>query len=279
MRFYGDYHTHSRQSDGRQSIREIAAAAQQRGVKEVAVTDHGPDVAVIGVKNAATYRQIKDEVNSINASHDYEVMLFTGAEANIKGLEGELDIPEEIIAELDLLIVGLHPYTLPSSIDDGLKIWAQNSLRHLGRAQQEKAMNANTKATVEALYRNPAVDILSHPGLFFKVDMEEVARACIKNEVLFEINCGHEHPGISDIIIVEQLGVDFIVNSDAHFPDTVAQLSYGENIINRLGIEPARVANCWEGGKYNENTSDAQPTSANYYRFIRRRKNPGRKLP
>lgn len=279
MRFYGDYHTHSRHSDGRQSIREIATAAQKRGVREVAVTDHGPQVAVIGVKNAETYLQIKDEVKSINESHAYEVAIFTGAEANIKSLQGDLDIPPAIIAQLDLLIVGLHPYTLPGSIDDGLHIWVQNSLRHLGKSQQEKARNANTKATVEALYRNPAVDILSHPGLFFKIDMEEVAQACIKNEVLFEINCGHEHPVLSDIMIVDQLGTDFIVNSDAHFPDTVAQLAYGEKIIDRLGIDPDRVANCWDGGKYDDDTSDTQPTSANHYRFVRRRQNSNRKLP
>jgi putative hydrolase len=50
MRFYGDYHTHSRYSDGRQSVRDIAAAASKKGIREVAVTDHGPHVAVIGVK-------------------------------------------------------------------------------------------------------------------------------------------------------------------------------------------------------------------------------------
>jgi putative hydrolase len=278
MKFYGDYHTHSHHSDGHQSIREIAAAAQKRGVSEVAVTDHGPHAAVIGVKNAGTYMKIKNEVKSINESHEYEVILFTGAEANIKSLQGDLDVPQEIIEQLDLLIVGLHPYTLPTAIDDGLNIWVQNSLRHLGKSQREKARNANTKATVEALYRNPAVDILAHPGLFFKIDMEEVARACIKNEVLFEINCGHEHPEISDIIIVDKLGTDFIVDSDAHFPDSVARLDYGEMIIDRLGIEPARVANYRDGGNFDANKSYSRPTSAHYYRYVRRGQDPGHKL-
>lgn len=279
MKFYGDYHTHSHHSDGRQSIREIAAAAQKRGIREVAVTDHGPHAALIGVKNAGTYMKIKNEVESINESNEYDVVLFTGAEANIKSLQGDLDVPQEIIKQLDLLIVGLHPYTLPTAVDDGLNIWVQNSLRHLGKSQQQKAQNANTKATVEALYRNPEVDILSHPGLFFKVDMEEVARACIKNEVLFEINCGHEHPQLSDIMVVDKLGTDFIVDSDAHFPDSVAQLDYGEKIINRLGIEPTRVTNCRDGGNFDENKSYSRTTSAHHYRFVRRRQDPSRKLP
>jgi len=278
MKFYGDYHTHSRYSDGRQSITEIALAAEQRGLKEVAVTDHGPDVAVIGVKHERHYLQIKDEVKAINEAGQFAVEMFVGAEANIRDLEGSLDISYNIIKELDLLIAGLHPYTLPASIDDGIKIWLQNSLRHLGKAQQEKAKNANTKASCEALYRNPEVEILAHPGLFFEVEMEEIARACIKNEVLFEINCGHEHPVLSDIIKAERIGVDFIIDSDAHFPETVGELSYGEYIVNRLGIDSARVINGWDGGGNQYDRTDEQSACTNYYRFIRSRKNPDHKL-
>lgn len=279
MKFYGDYHTHSRHSDGRQSVRDIAAAAQKKGVKEVAVTDHGPHAAVIGVKNEETYLKIKEEVRAINTDHDFAVTVFVGAEANIKGLQGELDISGKIIAQLDLLIAGLHPYTKPSTVEDGLGIWVQNSLRHLGKGQQEKAKNNNTKAAVEALYRHPEIDILSHPGLFFTVDMEETARACIKNEVLFEINCGHEHPDLSDIMKVNKLGADFIVSSDAHFPDSVAQLAYGENIISRLGIEPDRVANYWDGGEDDDTTSQHRSTLAHHYRYVRRRQDTDYKLP
>lgn len=278
MKFYGDYHTHSRYSDGRQSLDEIALAAEKRGLKEVAVTDHGPLAAVIGVKNERSYLQIKDEVKAINDAGQYELEMFVGAEANIRDLEGGLDISYNMIKELDFLIAGLHPYTLPTSIDDGIKIWLQNSLRHLGKGQREKAKGANTKACCEALHRNPEVEILAHPGLFFEVEMEEIARACIKNDVLFEINCGHEHPDISDIMKVERIGVDFIIDSDAHFPETVGDLSYGEYIINRLDIDPARVINGWDGGGDEHDRPDKQFACTNYYRFIRGRKNPDHKL-
>ena len=278
MKFYGDYHTHSRYSDGRQSLDEIALAAEKRGLKEVAVTDHGPNAAVIGVKNERSYLQIKDEVKAINEAGQFEVAFLVGAEANIRDLEGSLDISYNIIKELDFLIAGMHPYTLPTSIDDGIKIWLQNSLRHLGKGQQEKAKNANTKASCEALHRNPEVEILAHPGLFFEVEMEEIARACIKNDVLFEINCGHEHPDLSDIMKVEQIGVNFIIDSDAHFPETVGELSYGEYVINRLGIDPARVVNLRDGGGDKHDSTDKQSACTNYYRFIRSRKNTNHKL-
>ncbi len=175
-----------------------------------------------------------------------------GAEANIRDLQGTLDLPIEIIAELDILIAGLHPYTLPTSIKDGWALFAQNSLRHLGRGQQEKAINNNTKAIVETAYNNPQLDILSHPGLFFTVDIAEVARACVVNDVLFEINCAHEYPDISAIIEANRVGVDFIINSDAHFQETVGNLDYGVKLVEKLEIAPEQVANWHQGGGHKQ---------------------------
>lgn len=251
LEVYGDYHTHCRNSDGRQTVEQILRAASHRGLKEVAVTDHGPLAAVIGVKNPEVYLGLKQEADEINAAGS-EVKLLVGAEANIRDRQGTLDLPAYVINELDILIVGLHPYTLPTSVKEGFELYARNSLRHLGPGQRRKAIDANTKAMVEALNHNPQIDILSHPGLFFTVDVEEVARACIKNDVFFEINCGHEHPPVSDIMKAETTGVNFIINSDAHFEDTVGQLDYGIEIVSRIGIEPDRVINLGKGGGYVE---------------------------
>lgn len=253
MDFYGDYHTHSRHSDGRQSEEDIIKAAQKQGLKEVAITDHGPLAAVIGVKTAEEYLDIKEKLDKINAIDNENLpRVLLGAEANIRDMKGTLDIPYYIIKELDLLIAGLHPYTLPSSIQDGLNIFLQNSLRHLGKAQQEKAVNANTKASVEAIYNNPQLDILSHPGLFFRVNTKEVALACVKKQVLFEINCGHKHPDISAIMEADKVGVDFIINSDAHFPGSVGKLEYGKQLIEELKIEQNRVVNLRCQGGYSQ---------------------------
>ena len=277
MKFYGDYHTHSNYSDGRQTIHEIINSAESRGLQEVAITDHGPSVAVIGIKNSASYLQLREQIDDLN-ENDNNIKVLLGAEANIRDLNGTLDIPISVIEHLDLLITGIHPYTMPTSIDDGIKLWAQNSLRHLGKGQRAKAINANTKASVEALYNNPQVDILAHPGLFFQVDVEEVARACITNKVLFEINCGHEYPEFSDIIKAYEIGVDFIVNSDAHFKDTVGQLSYGQQVIEKLEIEPERVVNFQGTGVSQDGRKKNGITCSDHYRFIGSRKDTGSKL-
>lgn len=247
MRFYGDYHTHSRNSDGRQSIKEIVEAARVCGLSEVAITDHGPLVAVIGVKSAEQYLYMKEEVEGLKYLYP-DINILLGAEANIRDLDGTLDIPDSILQQLDVVIAGLHPYTLPTSLQDGRDIFLRNSLRHLGRKQREIAIDANTRATVQTIARHAELDIISHPGLFFEVDIEEVARACIKHQVLFEINCGHEHPKVSDIMKAQRLGASFIINSDAHFQSTVGDLQYGSSMVQKLAIDECQVVNCKGGG-------------------------------
>ncbi len=249
MKFDGDYHTHSKHSDGRQDEEEILEAARQRGLKEVAITDHGPLAAVIGVKKADEYTAIRTKISNLNELIS-EPRVLLGAEANIRDLNGTLDIPGAIIDQLDILIAGLHPFTLPTSIKDGYKIFVQNSLRYWGKGQQQKAINANTKACVEAVYNNPRLDILAHPGLFFTIDVREVAAACLKKEVLFEINCAHEHPDISDIMEADKVGVQFIINSDAHYKETVGNLDYGSRVVDKLKIDHNKVVNRSSGGGY-----------------------------
>ncbi|MGI5881154.1 MAG: PHP domain-containing protein [Syntrophomonadaceae bacterium] len=247
MLFYGDYHTHSRNSDGRQSAREIVEAARARGLSEIAITDHGPLAAVIGVKSAEQYLHMREEIEGLKVLYP-DINIFLGAEANIRDLHGTLDIPDNILQQLDVVIAGLHPYTLPTSFQDGRDIFLQNSLRHLGSKQRQMAIDANTRAIVQAIARHPELDIISHPGLFFEVDIEEVAFACIKHQVLFEINCGHEHPKISDIMKAQRLGVTFIINSDSHFQSTVGDLQYGSSIVQKLDIDERLVVNRKGGG-------------------------------
>ena len=56
--------------------------------------------------------------------------------------------------------------------------------------------------------------------------------------MLFEINYGHKHPDVSDNNSREREGVDFIINSDAHFTDTVGDLRYGSEVVAELKIDP-----------------------------------------
>lgn len=240
MEFFGDYHTHSRHSDGRQSIVQIIKAARERGLQEIAITDHGPLALGIGLRDAGVLAALRQDIDALKRIYT-DINILLGVEANIRDLQGTLDIQD--LKPLDIIIAGLHPYTIPTAWSDGVQIFGQNFLRHASRRQRQKAVEANTRATIAALDNNPELDILSHPGLFYQVDIRAVARACVRNQVLFEINCAHGYPPASDIMIAKEQGVNFIINSDAHFTRTVGQLDYGRAMIERLEIPPERIVN------------------------------------
>ena len=78
MKYYGDYHTHSRYSDGREQVESIAEAARWRGLSEVAVTDHGPRLLVLGVDGLSRYERSSRRL-CLNIP---EVRVLAGAEAS-----------------------------------------------------------------------------------------------------------------------------------------------------------------------------------------------------
>lgn len=224
MEFFADYHMHTRYSDGRATVDEMAAAAGRCGLVQAAITDHGPDLIRIGVKNASVYSQIGDEVRELNG-RQAKTAVLTGAEANVTSLDGSIDLPRDVCRRLDLLIVGLHPYVVPDTVGDGLALILNNRLARLVPSLRERVRTDNTKALIAAI-RKHRPDIISHPGLAMPVDVREVAAACARYGTAFEINCGHRFPGLDELIAASRERPDFVVNSDAHYPDSVGDLAY-----------------------------------------------------
>lgn len=240
MKFYGDYHMHTLYSDGRGTVEEMVMAASLAGLKEMGITDHGPANIGTGVKNENVYLQIKEELKALQIDCP-NLQLLVGAEANLISENGELDISRKVIKQLDYLLVGLHPYVKPLKIKEAGWILNNHALSifpHL----KSKVKNANTKALIEAIYTFD-VKAITHPGLKMPIDIAEVARACLKNDTAWEINTGHEFPPWNEVAEAARYGPDFIVNSDAHFPETVGRFDYGEWVLERAGVPDERVKN------------------------------------
>ncbi len=237
----GDYHIHTVFSDGRSNILEIAKAAKKRGLKEIAITDHGPRNIGTGVKNSEIYLNIKKEAKKINEEFvDFKIMV--GAEANVISCNGNIDIPKDIYDNLDLLLIGLHPYALSNNIND---IWNLNLLNFIFNYTgkfKTKVIEINTIALINALKKHKPFAV-THPGLKMPVDIKEVAEACVQNNVYFEINSGHNYQTIEDVKTADMQGIKFIVNSDSHFKDTVGDLDLGLNILEQAGISSEKIVN------------------------------------
>ena len=241
MDFYGDYHIHSNYSDGRASIREMVEAAQIKGLKEMAISDHGPKNIGTGVKSSETYLQIKKEIREL--AHDFpQLRLQVGAEADIIGLEGEIDICPAVVEKLDLLMVGLHPYVFPKDLSTAWHLVLGNQIIKVHKGQQEKIKNINTKTLIEAVHKHNCLAV-THPGLKMDIDLYELAKACNQNNTALEINTSHKFPGVKEVLAVAKTGVNFIVNSDAHFPESVGELDFGSYVLEKANIPPEQVLN------------------------------------
>lgn len=240
MKFMGDYHVHTVCSDGRGTFAQMAKVACERGLTQLGFAEHGPRNIGTGVKCEEVLLSIKQKMLEMQPDFP-QIQLLTGVEADIISLNGSLDISREVIRELDYLIAGLHPYILPS----GMKAagWIlRNQATKWAPAIRKRVKNDNTKALINAVY---SYDIwaVSHPGLKMEIEIEEAARACAARNTAWEINTGHGFPSYRDVLSAARCGVDFVVNSDAHFPQTVGDLSYGSRVLEKAEVPVERIRN------------------------------------
>lgn len=241
MEFFADWHTHSTYSDGRGTIEQNIVAAMDKGLEELGITDHGPRNIGVGVETSVTYLKIKEEVRELNKKYP-AITVKSGAEADIVAQDGTIDIPGAVLEHLDILIVGMHPFIVPSDIDSMWSVVGINQLAKLSREAREKARVNNTKALKEAITRYD-VDFISHPDLQMPVDIAELAAACAAHNTAIEINTGHDYDKEDVIKLAFKEGVNFVVNSDAHFPSTVGNLESGGLLLEKFNVPVEQVLN------------------------------------
>jgi DNA polymerase (family 10) len=163
----GDLHCHTTWSDGRASVLEMGLAARELGHEYLAICDHTPSVTVVPGLDADALRRQADEIAAANEELA-PFRLLRGAEVDIRA-DGSLDLPDDVLAELD---------------------WVQLSL-HAG---QREAGPALTAKVTEAM-RHPAVRCLSHPtGRLIgrrppnALDVERVIEVALETGVALEVN-------------------------------------------------------------------------------------------
>lgn len=237
--FRADYHVHTRLSDGLAGGRKMVEAAATAGLEEVALTDHGPRNIGVGVMASSSYLKLKQRVVNWKTGG---IRVLVGAEANIIGLDGEIDLPVGVYSQLDLLLVGLHPYVIPNSFQAARNLVLANRLQHKSRYWRAKATEVNTKTLIAAMAKHP-VFCLTHPGLGMPVDIDVLAAVCASTGTAWEVNVGHSYQQPRELSRAAKCGVTFVVNSDAHQPATVGRLESGWQVLQAAGVPREQVLN------------------------------------
>ncbi len=242
MRLYGDYHTHTVYSHGSGTIRDNVEAALKIGLKEIAICDHGPGHYLYGVKRK-NIPIMRDEIDRLNEEYSNKgIKILLGVESNITGFDGTIDMDENLIKLTDILLLGYHYGVTPSSFKAGLGLYVMNPITKLIPVGRKNALELNTNAFIRAINNYP-ITFITHPGSKAKVDIRELARAAGKVGTALEINSKHSELSIENLKIAMEEDVEFIINSDAHSPDDVGNITLATERAKAAGLEMNRIRN------------------------------------
>lgn len=225
----GDLQTHTKASDGHNTLQEMARAAQERGYEYLAITDHSPHVGVTqGLDAEALARRI-DEIEGLNQTFD-GFRLLKGIEVDILE-DGSLDLPDDILSRCDVVVCSVHThFDLPA----------------------EK----QTERIIRTL-DNPHVHILAHPTgrrigkrAPYEVQMERLMEAALERGCYLEVNAAPERLDLKDVYCkkAREMGLKLVVSTDAHRVSELDQMRYGLGQARRGWLEAGDVLNTrpWE---------------------------------
>ena len=220
----GDLHMHTRYSDGMDTIEEMARAAIKRGYAYIAITDHTKHLTVAHGLDEKRLREQLEEIDRLNDTLK-EITILKSAEVDILE-DGSLDLPDEILSELDLAVCGIH---------------------YKFNLSEEKQTRRICKAM-----EHPAFTIFAHPtGRLinlrepYAVDMEAVIRAAKARGCILELNAQPDRLDLNDrhCKMAKEAGVPIAISTDAHSVQNLDLMRYGIGQARRGWLEKENVVN------------------------------------
>ncbi|UUO05380.1 DNA polymerase/3'-5' exonuclease PolX [Blastopirellula sp. J2-11] len=221
----GDLHMHTQASDGANTLAEMVAAAREKGLKFIAITDHSQRVSMANGLNSERLLEQWEMIDEFRKSIDDDFLVLKGIECDILE-QGGMDLPDEVLAQADWVIGSVH----------------------YGQNQSKRQITDRIIGALE----NPHVCMIAHPtGRLinnrppYEVDLEEVYQAAIANKKFLELNAAPKRLDLNDVYCAaaKQRGIPIVINTDAHRTEGLAQARYGILQARRAGLTKADVAN------------------------------------
>jgi DNA polymerase (family X) len=220
----GEVHMHTVETDGRNTIEEMAQAAIERGYQYIAITDHSKNLAFANglddaraVQHIARIRAANDQIEGITIMAGIEVDILT---------DGALDLSDSVLQQMDVVVASVH-----------------------------SAFNQDSQQMTDRLLRalsNGNVSILGHPtGRLllrrdaYPFDMDAVLKAALENKVAMELNAYPDRLDLNDVHLrmARERGVKIVINTDAHHTTHFAKIKYGILQARRAWLTPSDVLN------------------------------------
>ena len=225
----GDVHMHTVETDGRNTIEEMAAAAAERGYKYMAITDHSKNLAFANglddkraVEHIKRIRAVSDELGGIR--------IFAGIEVDILA-DGTLDLSDSVLEQMDIVIASVHS--------------------HFNQSPAEM-----TDRLLKAI-ENPNTSLIGHPtGRLllrregYEFDIDAVLKAAARKKVAMELNSYPDRLDLNDrhLRLAKEHGVKIVINTDSHHTSHMDKIRFGilqarrawltkEDVLNTLPVQ------------------------------------------
>jgi DNA polymerase (family 10) len=227
----GDVHMHTVETDGKNTIDEMAEAARDRGYKYMAITDHSKNLAfanglddVRALAHIARIREAGERVEGIR--------IFAGIEVDILG-DGALDLSDEVLAQMDVVIASVH-------------------------SQFNQDRSQMTDRLLRAV-SNPNTSILGHPtGRLllrrdaYAFDMDAILKTAAQQKVAMELNAYPDRLDLNDVHLrqAKNHGVKIVINTDAHHTSHLAKIRFGILQARRAWLTKEDVLNTLPPDKF-----------------------------
>ncbi len=204
----GDVHMHTVETDGRNTIEEMAEAAKARGYQYMAITDHSKNLAFANglddTRAVAHIQKIREANEKING-----ITIFAGIEVDILA-DGDLDLSDDVLAQMDVVIASVH-----SVFNQEPAKMTERLLKAVG---------------------NPHTSIIGHPtGRLqlrrdaYQFDMDAILTAAAEHKVAMELNSYPDRLDLNDVHLrqAKQRGVKVVINTDSHHTSHLDKIRYG----------------------------------------------------
>ena len=204
----GDVHMHTVETDGRNTIEEMAEAAAGHGYKYMAITDHSKNLAFA---NGLDDKRAVEHIKRIRAASDAngKIRILAGIEVDILA-DGSLDLSDSVLEQMDIVIASVHS--------------------HFNQSPTEM-----TDRLLKTL-QNPNVSLLGHPtGRLllrrdaYAFDIDAVLKEAFRNKVAMELNAYPDRLDLSDrhLRLAKQHGVKIVINTDSHHTSHLDKIRFG----------------------------------------------------
>lgn len=240
IKLFADYHTHTIYSHGTGTIMDNVMAARQKGLKEIAITDHGLRHFTYGVKREKLKR-MREEIDEINGRFDdFKVLL--GLECNIISRDGQIDLDDEAMKYMDIVLLGYHMMVRLKGIPSYVNIYGRNYLSGISKSMAEETRQLNTDTMINAI-KKYKIDIITHPGARISMDTGRLAEAASRVGTALEINAKSNIMTVDYLKVAAKHGVKFVIDSDAHKPEDVGNFRNAIELAGLAGLTHEQIIN------------------------------------